>query len=398
MKSIRMKGIIFVLWLLPFSECLKRIPLKRYKSIKQMMREKGILTNFWEHNKLDMVQQGQSQECSRLQASTEPLLNYMNSQYAGMISIGTPPQNFTVIFDTGSSNLWVPSVYCYSAACKQHHKYIPEDSSTYERVGRPFSLHYGTGSLSGVMATDTVNIEGFSVVDQMFGESVTEPGTTFEYSPFDGILGLAYPSIAVADATPVFDNMMAQNLVEQPLFSVFLSRDDGKGSEIIFGGFDPAHFVGELNWIPVTKQGYWQIQLDGVQVGGNVVACEGGCKAIVDTGTSLLSGPTTSISVIQSSIGAMSSGEGEMAIDCGSLSSMPDVTFIIGGVEYVLPPEAYVLQYENPWGELQCNSGFQSMDIPPPAGPLWILGDVFIGYYYAVFDRGNNQVGLAKSA
>ncbi|XP_051891099.1 cathepsin E-A-like [Pristis pectinata] len=393
-----MKGIIFALWLLPLSECLKRIPLKRYKSIKQTMKEKGILTDFWEHNKLDMVQWGQSQECSKLQASAEPLLNYMNAQYAGAISIGTPPQNFTVIFDTGSSNLWVPSVYCYSAACNQHQKFIPEDSSTYERIGRPFSIHYGTGSLSGVLGEDTVDIEGLSVVDQVFGESVTEPGTTFQHSPFDGILGLAYPSIAVADATPVFDNMMAQNLVELPLFSVFLSRNPNNemGSEIIFGGIDTSHFVGELNWIPVTQQGYWQIQLDGVQVGGNFVACQDGCKAIVDTGTSLLSGPTTSINVIQSSIGAMASGEGESAINCNSLSSMPDVTFIIGGVGYVLPPEAYVLQ-QDAWGQVFCSSGFQGMDIPPPAGPLWILGDVFIGYYYAVFDRGNNRVGLARS-
>uniref|UniRef100_UPI00398F1363 cathepsin E-A-like n=1 Tax=Pristiophorus japonicus TaxID=55135 RepID=UPI00398F1363 len=395
-----MKWIILALCCFHLSECLTRIPLKRHKSIRQTMKEKGILSDFWEHHKIDMLQWGQTQECSAIQKSAEPLLNYMDAQYAGQITIGTPPQNFTVIFDTGSSNLWVPSVYCYSKACRQHNKFIPDKSATYTRDGRPFSIHYGTGSLTGIIGIDTVTVEGISVVNQKFGESVTEPGTTFMHSPFDGILGLAYPSIAAADVTPVFDNMVAQNLVDLPLFSYSLymrNPNDEAGSEIIFGGVDTSHFTGDLHWIPVTIQGYWQIQIDSVKVGGTVMFCENGCKAIVDTGTSLLSGPSTSISALQRSIGAISSSEGMYSIECGYLSSMPDVTFTIGGAEYVLPPQVYTLQQEDEWGQVYCSSGFQSMDIPPPAGPLWILGDVFIGYYYAVFDRGNNRVGLAKS-
>lgn len=67
-------------------------------------------------------------------------------------------------------------------------------------------------------------VEGLVVAGQQFGESVTEPGQTFVNAEFDGILGLGYPSLAVGGVTPVFDNMMSQNLVDIPMFSVYMSR------------------------------------------------------------------------------------------------------------------------------------------------------------------------------
>uniref|UniRef100_A0A8C5SHG3 cathepsin E n=1 Tax=Laticauda laticaudata TaxID=8630 RepID=A0A8C5SHG3_LATLA len=190
------------------------------------------------------------------------VLLFWQVEYFGQISIGNPPQNFTVLFDTGSSNLWVPSIYCVSKACVEHSRFHPSQSSTYTEVGTPFSIHYGTGSLRGIIGMDQV--EGLTVVNQQFAESVSEPGNTFLDSEFDGILGLAYPSLAVDGVTPVFDNMMAQNLVDLPIFSVYMNRKSysSVGGELIFGGYDETYFSGNLNWIPVTKQGYWQILLD----------------------------------------------------------------------------------------------------------------------------------------
>uniref|UniRef100_A0A8D0GXN0 cathepsin E n=1 Tax=Sphenodon punctatus TaxID=8508 RepID=A0A8D0GXN0_SPHPU len=371
------------------------VPLRRHKSLRKTLRERGQLSEFLKAHKLDMIQY--TEDCSASKDANEPLLNYLDMEYFGQISIGAPPQNFTVIFDTGSSNLWVPSVYCSSKACTEHSRFHPSVSSTYNEVGTSFSIQYGTGSLTGIIGSDQVTVEGLTVANQQFAESVSEPGSTFLDAEFDGILGLAYPSLAVDGVTPVFDSMMAQNLVEMPLFSVYMSRnpDSSVGGELIFGGFDPSRFSGTLNWVPVTKQGYWQIQLDNILVGGMVAFFAEGCQAIVDTGTSLLTGPPKDIKQMQNLIGA-TPVDGEYAMECNNLNVMPDVTFTINGMPYTLSPQTYTLmEYSD--GMPFCTSGFQGLDIQPPAGPLWILGDVFIGQFYSVFDRGNNRVGLAPA-
>ncbi|KFO19627.1 Cathepsin E [Fukomys damarensis] len=421
---------------------IHRVPLKRRESLRKKLQAQGQLTDFWKSQNLDLDQ------CSTIQSDNEPLINYLDMEYFGTISIGSPPQNFTVIFDTGSSNLWVPSVYCTSPACQlvfvghygrsysevpelekaeqkdvlcykgqmseieslavlklgvpkvgqseTHPVFHPSLSNTYSEVGNPFSIQYGTGSLTGIIGADQVSVEGLTVAGQQFGESVKEPGQTFVHAEFDGILGLGYPSLAAGGVTPVFDNMMAQNLVALPMFSVYMSSNPGSsGSELTFGGYDPAHFSGSLNWVPVTKQAYWQIALDGIQVGDSLMFCSEGCQAIVDTGTSLITGPPKKIKQLQEALGATNVDE-EYAVECANLNTMLDVTFIINGVPYTLSPTAYTLM-DFADGMQVCSPGFQGLEIQPPAGPLWILGDVFIRQFYAVFDRGNNQVGLAPA-
>ncbi|NWV04597.1 CATE protein, partial [Ptilonorhynchus violaceus] len=379
---------------LALAGALRRVPLMRRRSLRKLLRERGQLSHLWKAQELDSVD---SEDCAAFPESNEPLVNYLDMEYFGQISIGTPPQNFTVVFDTGSSNLWVPSVYCVSKACAEHTRFQPTQSSTYQVIGTPFSIQYGTGSLTGIIGSDQVVIEGLVVSNQQFAESISEPGKAFLDAAFDGILGLAYPSLAVDGVTPVFDNMMDQNLVELPIFSVYMSSnpESSQGGELLFGGFDTSRFTGRLNWVPVTQQGYWQIQLDNIQLGGTVAFCAGGCQAIVDTGTSLITGPHKDIKELQKLIGAVSV-DGEYAVECSNLDVMPDLTFTINGLPYTLSAQAYTLM-EYGDGITFCISGFQGNDIPPPTGPLWILGDVFIRQFYSVFDRGNNRVGLAPA-
>ncbi|XP_045430010.1 pepsin A [Pipistrellus kuhlii] len=386
-----MKWLV-LLALVALSECLiYKVPLVRKKSLRTNLRENGLLNDYLKTHQLNPASKYFPKAADMM--ATQPLENYMDVEYFGTIGIGTPPQEFTVIFDTGSSNLWVPSVYCSSPACSNHNRFNPQKSSTYQGTSQTLSVAYGTGSMTGILGYDTVQVAGIADTNQIFGLSKTEPGSFLYYAPFDGILGLAYPSIASSGATPVFDNMWNQRLISQDLFSVYLSPNGQSGSVVMFGGIDSSYYTGTLNWVPLSSETYWQITVDSITMNGEAIACSGGCQAIVDTGTSLLSGPTKAIANVQSSIGARQNSYGEMVVSCAAINTLPNIVFTINGVQYPLPPSAYVLQSQQ-----GCTSGFQGMDIPTDSGELWILGDVFIRQYFAVFDRGNNRVGLAPVA
>ncbi|KAL6990754.1 Aspartic endopeptidase [Sarracenia purpurea var. burkii] len=465
-----------------------RLESKKGEGLKASIRKYNFRGNLQEAGDTDIV----------------ALKNYMDAQYFGEVGIGTPPQKFTVIFDTGSSNLWLPSSKCYfSVPCFFHAKYKSSQSSTYKKNGKPAEIHYGTGAISGFFSVDNVKVGDLVVKDQEFIEATREPSVTFLVAKFDGILGLGFHEISVGGAVPVWENMVKQGLIKEPVFSFWLNRnaDEKEGGEIVFGGVDPNHFKGKHTYVPVTQKGYWQFDMGDVLIDGKPTGyCGASCSAIADSGTSLLAGPTTVVTMINHAIGAsgvvsqqckavveqygqtimdlllaetqpnkicsqiglctfdgthgvsmgiesvvdeknggrsagrqdamcsacemtvvwmqnqlkqnltqdrilnyvnelcdrLPSPMGESAVDCGSLSSMPNVSFTIGGKVFDLAPEEYVLKVGE-GAAAQCISGFTALDIPPPRGPLWILGDIFMGRYHTVFDSGNLRVGFAEA-
>lgn len=496
------------LWILSFSlalhaspVALPRITLKKRNVDLTTLKEARIAARGTLYGRGSTAHHGLSSS----DVDIVSLKNYLDAQYYGEISLGTPPQNFSVVFDTGSSNLWVPSSKCYfSIACYLHARYKSSLSSTYKKNGKSCKITYGSGSISGFFSEDSVLVGDLIVKDQLFIEATREPSLTFIISKFDGIIGLGFKEISVGDVPPIWQGMIDQNLIQEKVFSFWLNRDedDANGGEIVFGGVDTQHFKGNHTYVPISRKGYWQFEMGDFLIGNYTTGlCAAGCSAIADSGTSLLTGPTTIITQINHAIGAegvvsaeckeivaqygemiiellisktrpdkicsqiglclfdgaqyvgagiesvvekqskgkLSDGTdilctacemaviwmqnqisrnqskeailkyvnelceripspmGESAVECSEVASMPDISFTIGGRPFVLTPEQYVLKVEQS-GVSVCLSGFGALDVPPPSGPLWILGDVFMGAYHTVFDVGNERIGFAQAA
>ncbi|NXS13626.1 PEPC protein, partial [Neodrepanis coruscans] len=124
----------------------------------------------------------------------------------------------------GSSNLWVPSTDCRSSACANHARFNPNESNTFTLNGQSYTFSYGSGTVNVVLGYDTVRIQNIAVTDQEFGLSVDEPTQPFYFADFDGILGMAYPSLAVGGTPTVMQGMLQQNQLTQPIFSFYFSR------------------------------------------------------------------------------------------------------------------------------------------------------------------------------
>jgi len=225
----------------------------------------------------------------------------------------------------------------------------------------------------------------------VFGETTQEPGDVWVQSPFDGILGMAYPQLAIPmGVAPPFDNLFSQGLVSANEFSFFLSSNNNDTtSALILGGVDSQYYTGAITYVKFNLiqilTGYWLITGDDLKVNGASAGVCSQCAMVVDTGTSILTGPTSAVGPLIQKIGNVSA-------DCSNVDSLPTLTFTFNGVDFPLEPSFYVLQGPDDTGKNVCQLGLEALDV---GLPLWILGDPFLRKYYTVFDRANNRVGFA---
>mmetsp|Transcript_150560 Transcript_150560/g.484110 ORF Transcript_150560/g.484110 Transcript_150560/m.484110 type:complete len:411 (+) Transcript_150560:154-1386(+) len=312
--------------------------------------------------------------------------------YFGTITVGTPPQDFVVVFDTGSGNLIVPGTECESEACKSHKQYNMVKSKAAKRINcdgsmvtdqaDEITITFGTGKVTGQCIQDKICI-GSACSTGAFISSLDESSNPFDSFTFDGVLGLALPMMAQSNMFSVMSRMQGETLLRQPLFSVFLSESDHEVSEVTFGAIKHEHMASDLFWVNVSgTAGYWEVLIEDVTIGGKRQNICKDCRVAVDTGTSQLAGPSEVVGQLTSALNVKE--------NCDNYDSLPELGFIVGGRVLTMEKEHYVDKARG-----SCSMALMSLDIPPPTGPIFIFGIPFLQKYYTVYDPVNSRVGFA---
>ncbi|EDR07693.1 uncharacterized protein LACBIDRAFT_250343, partial [Laccaria bicolor S238N-H82] len=318
-----------------------------------------------------------------------PLTNYMNAQYFTEISIETPPQTFKVVLDTGSSNLWIPSVQCASISCYGHKQYNSQASSTFISNGsREVSIPFGSTTPRGVVSNDVFNIGDLRIRGQNFVEvplfSITIIKVRRDIGPcaLDDTISVPSP----------FSNMITEKLIASPVFSFHISTDTFD-NYATFGGIDPSAYVGDLLYVPVTRKGRWEVDLLKISFDNEELDLESGITATIDTGASFIILPTTFADFLNSQIGAKRGTTGHYQVACAKVDSLPEFSFYFGGKAYPLKGTDYILEIQD-----ACISPFVGLDNNfSGSGSQWFVGAVFLRKYYTVFDAGRAAIGFATS-
>jgi len=250
----------------------------------------------------------------------------------------------------------------------------------------PFHILYGSGSVRGHFCRDTVAIGEVALNNFAFAEaSDTSSLRGWSGMPFDGILGLGFPELANGAGPTVMQALVESGQLEEPVFGFYLG-DNGPG-ELVLGGVDPRHYVGDFTWVNVSSSSYWAVTLDAVKL-GDFLTISLSKAAVVDSGTSLLAGPLREVQAIALMLGAQYM-QGLYVVSCSQ--ELPNLSFTLGGKDFSLSGEDLVLQR---YGAV-CVLGIQSIRLHTPT---WILGDVFMRKYYVQFDWGHRRVGFALAS
>ncbi|GFO20551.1 cathepsin d [Plakobranchus ocellatus] len=329
------------------------------------------------------------------------LQNINDTIYYGSITVGTPGQQLNVVFDTASSATWILSKFCRSNPyCLMHRKYSNASSTTFKNKLISFAFEYSNGGLSGVWVEDNVSVGGLIVEHQTFGLATTNIGV-YENVDIDGRIGLGFGNIFGAKEPNLFDNMLQQGALKNPVFSFYFNRKDSgdRSSHLTLGGTNPDLYTGDFIFVDLTAPNRWQFQGDRVQLnGGKVFFSKYGFQAAVESDNELIVGPYEDVSALNTRLGATLFFQNGYLylyqINCDVVDTLPDVEFIVNGKRLALSRKDYVVKING-----RCFSTFAGKRDPTGnrEEPLWILGTPFMRSIYTQFDKGNRRIGFAQA-
>jgi len=351
-----------------------------------------------------------------------PITNQgQDSSYFGSVTIGTPPQSFNVILDTGSADLWVASTTC--AACDKttpvYDASASSSTKTAAAANPEVTIRYGSGAVAGTLASDTVSLGGFTVDSQVF-LSVDQTTENLLDGSVSGIVGLAFQSIASTGAVPVWQAIANKGTTSAPEMSFYLARlndadpattpAEAPGGTFTFGGRNTSLFTGDVESLPITGDAaendaptFWLLTLSSMVLGGKKIPVTSSTAlSAIDTGTTLIGGPTADVAALWATVPGSAQMTGQMA----GFYSFPcttdlELSMAFGGQSWPIKSSDMNLGLVSR-GSTQCLGGVFDLtagsSVTPGGGnPSWVVGDTFLKNVYSIFTAGSTPtVGFAQ--
>ncbi|KAJ6631029.1 aspartic peptidase domain-containing protein [Mycena sp. CBHHK59/15] len=328
-------------------------------------------------------------------------------------SVGTQPQPFRLLVDSGSADMWVGGEQCKGDGggdCGDHKFLGPRSSSTFNDTGEPWSITYGSGSVSGNLVTDHVKFAGFTLHNHKFGVAWNESQDfTPNEIPLDGVLGCAKSSISIQQTPTLVESLQHAGLIEKPIISYKISRlTDGKNDgELTLGGMDPSKYdASSLVCLKnANPRGFWEASLDSVTVYGKDLGLTNR-SCIFDTGTTLFIAPEKDVATIHHAIpGAkFNNNSDSWTVPCTTNASL---SLGFGGKHFLIESRdlAFLpVDPKNTTGE--CTSAIAAGGVTD--GPThWLvstvtfsclIGDTFLKNVYLSTNEATDEISIARIA
>lgn len=325
-------------------------------------------------------------------AGSAQLVNYQqDSTFFAPVTIGTPGQTVNIVLDTGSADFW-------TVQGKQN--WDPASSSSFQNSSKPFHITYGSGSVSGTLATDTVQLAGHTASSQTFALA-TQISQGLLGQVVEGIMGFAFKSLSTSGATPFWQNA-GTNIFSFYLRGAAVSgtySEQQSGGYMTLGGTNSSLYTGDVNWSSVVDETYWLITLGGITASGSDVSLDGTSKVAVDTGTTLIGAPDSVVEQIYQSVeGSQQLASGYYTFPCSTTGL--NVTMHFGNQEYQLDSDQLIAGTTDSQGDT-CLGSFFSFGSDSSDELQYILGDAFLKNVYTIFDNSQSsgaRVGFASLA
>lgn len=333
-----------------------------------------------------------------------------DSSYFGTISIGTPGQSLNVILDTGSADLWVATTQCRT--CSPGTPTFDETKSSTLRTASGQSLvdiHYGSGEVSGNLVEDSVSMGGFTVNPQIL-VAVDQTSQQLLQGTASGIMGLAFQAIASTQAVPFWQALINNNQLQAPEMAFALARlvdqnnapEEAPGGTFTLGGTNSSLFTGDIEFLNLasSQPSFWLLSMKSLTVGGKNIPISGNdALSAIDTGTTLIGGPTDEVQAFWQAVpdsAPVPGMEGFFSFPC---KTNLDVSISFGGKSWPISSADMNLGAVED-GSDQCVGGIfdlsQGSSIGAGSGPSWVVGDTFLKNVYSVFRASPPSVGFAQ--